>query len=280
MFPWLSENSAPNVQPREDAGLKQQVEESRLKKQQEKHNRIQAGKADDLRIEQERAAFAAEAQREIQAQRDRESLVAQREAQAQARFQQAGELSREQKIHEFQMRREGMLDSGSGQQAPGQQVAGTRMRVQTEHTGISDHPSTKVHAPPGGASSFAFSYGDVQPAQRQEKAPPPPQAAPQAMVQQQAPGQQVAGTRMRVQTEHTGISEHPSTKVHAPPGGASSFSFGHEDVQPTQRREKAPPAQVMAPVAAPVAGGLRSDQETDAIAALNRRRAQGSSIFG
>jgi MFS family permease len=54
-----------------------------------------------------------------------------------------------------------------------------------------------------------------------------------------------AGARMPVRTEHTGISEHPSTLVHAPPGGRQSFNiFGGEGYsEPT-------PAPAAAPVTA------------------------------
>ena len=35
----------------------------------------------------------------------------------------------------------------------------------------------------------------------------------------------VFGQRVPVRTEYTGISEHPSTRVHAAPGGRSSISL-------------------------------------------------------
>ena len=42
----------------------------------------------------------------------------------------------------------------------------------------------------------------------------------------QQPTNGVAGGRVPVRTEYTGISEHSSTRVHAAPGGKSSISLG------------------------------------------------------
>lgn len=171
MFPWMqtdAENtSAQRLKAQADNGLKAQVEENRLKKQQEKQIRLEADRVDDARISRERAVFAAEAQAEIQAQRDREALVAQREAAALAHYQaNGGEVSRAQQIKAFQQRREAQVDAQ-------QPTFGARVHVQTEHTGITDRPSSRVHHAPGGASSFSLSDGS------QEAAPvrPPPARA-------------------------------------------------------------------------------------------------------
>ena len=94
-------------------------------------------------------------------------------------------------------------------------VAGARVPVRNEHTGISAHPSTFVHAPPGGKSSLNLFGGDDAPIQ--PKAPAP--------VADAAPKDGVFGARVAVQTEHTGISDRPSTFVHAPPGGKSSLNL-------------------------------------------------------
>ena len=132
-------------------------------------------------------------------------------------------------------------------------AAGARMPVRTEHTGISEHPSTLVHAPPGGRQSFNIFGGEGY-----SQPTPAPAAAPT----QGTYGVSVAaGARMPVRTEHTGISEHPSTLVHAPPGGRQSFNiFGGEGYsEPT-------PAPAAAPVtSAPgvMAAGQRVIQRTE-----------------
>lgn len=126
---------------------------------------------------------------------------------------------------------------------------------------ISDRPSSRVLAAPGGKQSFNI-FGSEEPA--------PVHATPTASVTQvpvtaPQPGlvtgygvSVAAGHRLPVRTEHTGISEHPSTLVHAPPGGKQSFNiFGGEEpvaAPPTARMQPAAPVAV-APVApaAPVA---------------------------
>ena len=120
---------------------------------------------------------------------------------------------------------------------------------------ISDRPSSRVLAAPGGAQSFNI-FGGAEPA-------PAPQrrAAPTQPTQGTYGVSVAAGARMPVRTEHTGISEHPSTLVHAPPGGRQSFNiFGGEGYsQPT-------PAPAAAPVvSAPgvMAAGQRVIQRTE-----------------
>ena len=100
---------------------------------------------------------------------------------------------------------------------------------------LTDRPSSRVLAAPGGASSMAgiFGGGDVS-------APPPSQrGVAKATVPEGAAGQRIA-----VRNEHTGISEIASSRVLAAPGGASSMSriFGGD----------APTAPAPAPRAAPV----------------------------
>ena len=65
-------------------------------------------------------------------------------------------------------------------------VAGGRMPVRTEHTGISDHPSTRVHAAPGGNSSLSLSDGSVPEASRRAQHQQPHQQQPHQQQQQQA----------------------------------------------------------------------------------------------
>ena len=145
--------------------IKEQVDQRAAAKAQYKLDQLEADRLDDLRVERESAQYRAEAQGEINAQRQRESLVAQREAQAMARFQ--GEQSREKKVEAYQQQLESAAAAATA--AP-QMVAGGRVPLRTEHTGISEHPSTRVHAAPGGNSSFSFSDGSAPQASRQRAA--------------------------------------------------------------------------------------------------------------
>ena len=81
-------------------------------------------------------------------------------------------------------------------------VAGGRMPVRTEHTGISDHPSTRVHAAPGGNSSLSLSDGSVPEASR-----PAPQRQHQHQHQHQH--QQAAAAPV-----HAAAEQH-ATEAHA-----------------------------------------------------------------
>jgi hypothetical protein len=101
-----------------------------------------------------------------------------------------------------------------------QPTFGQRVEVRTEHTGISDRPSTFVHAPPGGRQQFNIFGGD-EPVAPPKPAPVAQQGVPAAM---NAVPAMAAGQRVAVRTEHTGISERPSTLVHAAPGGNSSMA--------------------------------------------------------
>ena len=62
---------------------------------------------------------------------------------------------REQQLEEYQQ----LLESGGV--VPSSMAAGGRMPVRTEHTGISEHPSTRVHAAPGGNSSLNIFAGSA-----------------------------------------------------------------------------------------------------------------------
>ena len=98
---------------------------------------------------------------------------------------------------------------------PRDQVAGGRVPTRNEYTGISDVPSTRVHAAPGDRQQINIFGGmeDAPAPQMSRKAPAP------------APQDQVAGGRVPTRTEYTGISDVPSTRVHAAPGGKQSFSI-------------------------------------------------------
>ena len=104
-------------------------------------------------------------------------------------------------------------------------VHGGYKRVVTEHTGIVDgHTSSRVLAPPGGKTSMAGIFGGYE-----APAPVAPRAAPAPVA---AAPSGVAGGRVAQRTEYTGISEHSSTRVHAPPGGNTSMAgiFGGSDL--------------------------------------------------
>ena len=105
------------------------------------------------------------------------------------------------------------------------QVHGARTNIVTEHTGIVDgHTSSRVLAPPGGKTSMAGIFGGYE-----APAPVAPRAAPAPVA---AAPSGVAGGRVAQRTEYTGISEHSSTRVHAPPGGNTSMAgiFGGSDL--------------------------------------------------
>ena len=112
---------------------------------------------------------------------------------------------------------------------------GQRVQQQTEYTGITDKPSTRLHAPPGGHQSINIFGGDDSPAMPARLKPAPAQTgAPMG----------AAGGRMQVNTEYTGISDRSSTRLHAPPGGKQSINiFGGEE-------EVRAPAQAAAPAQA------------------------------
>ena len=99
-------------------------------------------------------------------------------------------------------------------------AAGQRLVQRTEHMGIDgDHPSTFVHAPPGGKQQFNIFGGEEN-----HTAPPSRSAAPPAQVSQGAMMQPAAGQRVAQRTEFDGIQDRPSTLVHAAPGGDSAMA--------------------------------------------------------
>ena len=114
-------------------------------------------------------------------------------------------------------------------------AAGGRVVQNTEYTGISERSSTRLHAPPGGKQSINIFGGggdeDEQDAapETERQAPPAkevaaPVAEPPIPAKPTQPATMAAGGRVAQNTEHTGIADKPSTRVHAPPGGASSMS--------------------------------------------------------
>ena len=85
--------------------------------------------------------------------------------------------------------------------------------------GICDKSSTRLHAPPGGKTSINLFGGEA-----------PPATAPRPPAQTAAPAKSsvAAGQRVVQQTEHMGMCDKSSTRLHAPPGGKSSINiFSH-----------------------------------------------------
>ena len=115
-------------------------------------------------------------------------------------------------------------------------AAGGRMQVNTEHSGICDRSSTRLHAPPGGKQSINIFGGDAEVATKVQRVVEPAQAVNTGMA---------AGGRMQVNTEHSGICDRSSPRLHAPPGGKQSINIfgGEEEVRAPARA--AAPAQVV-----------------------------------
>ena len=106
-------------------------------------------------------------------------------------------------------------------------AAGGRVAVRNEFTGISEHSSTRVHAAPGGRSDMAslLAGGPVAPSNAPTAGAALPAATPAPIVDSTvAPALPAAGQRVMVRTEHMGIQEHSSTRVHAAPGGQSDMA--------------------------------------------------------
>ena len=93
---------------------------------------------------------------------------------------------------------------------------GQRVEVRSEHTGISDRASTRVHAAPGGNSQLNLFGGGGDAA---------PQATPRTVASNHDMGGRAHGARIEQRTEHTGISDRASTRVHAAPGGNSQLNL-------------------------------------------------------
>lgn len=107
---------------------------------------------------------------------------------------------------------------------------------------ITDRPTTRLHAPPGGHSSFSFGQGDDAPAEPRG-----------AGLSRQAAQDAASGARSNVNSQVFGapsaaysgssnafangadqncgnfITDRPTTRLHAPPGGRSQISFGGDD---------------------------------------------------
>jgi len=111
---------------------------------------------------------------------------------------------------------------------------------------LTDRPTTRVHAPPGGSSSNIFGTDPVQEPKASWVAPPQQQPVePTPIVDKTnvvhtapAPGtkkvEPPVDSRVSSNAYATGsnqncgnfITERPTTRVHAPPGGVSNITFG------------------------------------------------------
>ena len=100
-------------------------------------------------------------------------------------------------------------------------VAGQRVACRTEVQGISEVPSSRVLAAPGGQSSMASLIAGMPEPVAVAKEPAVP--APAVTAAPAAP-QLAAGQRVAVRTEHQGINEVSSSRVLAAPGGQSDMA--------------------------------------------------------
>ena len=143
------------------------------------------------------------------------------------------------------------------------QTFGRRVIQHTEHMGIGDKRSTRVHAAPGGNSSLNLFGGEPEPV----RAAPAPMVAAPPQPKPQQPVMQAAGGHMRIQTEHTGISDRCSSRVLAAPGGNSSLNlFGGDDAPPAAAqaavpRQAPPPALPAQPQQQAAGGHMRVQTE-------------------
>ena len=127
----------------------------------------------------------------------------------------------------------------------------SRIRIQKSKMSetLSDRASTRVHAPPGGASSMASILGGGAPeAPVARPAPSAPQFVPTTN------NAVAAGSARPIRSEYT-MSDAPSTRVHAAPGGRSEMASlifgGGEPVEPAAPK----PAPAQAPINMPPAAG-------------------------
>lgn len=101
---------------------------------------------------------------------------------------------------------------------------------------ITDRSTTRIHAPPGGKDSVGALFGDAEadkPVQRRQPQNQISQDSPfsQQPPQQQAP-QQSRGTSSNAyatgSNQNCGnvLTDRPTTRVHAPPGGADTWTLG------------------------------------------------------
>lgn len=104
---------------------------------------------------------------------------------------------------------------------------------------ITDRPTTRLHAPPGGATTFSF--GEASPARPAPVSRASQQAAAsdaRSNVNSQVFGAPSGGVHASSANAFANgadqncgnvITDRPTTRLHAPPGGRSQISFGGDD---------------------------------------------------
>eukprot|EP00939_MAST-03C_sp_MAST-3C-sp1_P004057 g4057.t1 len=152
---------------------------------------------------------------------------------------------------------------------------------------ITDRPTTRVHAPPGGRSQITFGSTDpVVAKKRGVTAPPPapvttdrtaptesatPVAAPSVSDKK---GTTSANAFACGSNQNAGnfITDRPTTRVHAPPGGRSQITFGCDTAPTTKSKTPSPPKKVATKTPA-----AASASTTSAVAAPPTNATKGTS---
>lgn len=123
---------------------------------------------------------------------------------------------------------------------------------QNRGNSITDTPTTRVAAPPGGSSNISLGWDDQQPVRPGSRTSNPPQPFGAGGGVGPAQGSDmVHGGRGRTSSnsyangsnQNCGnvMTDHPSTRVAAPPGGSSSFSLDHgQEAQRPGSRNQGP----------------------------------------
>jgi len=114
---------------------------------------------------------------------------------------------------------------------------------------ITDRPSSRVLQQPGGASQISFNWAENEaPAAPAQVAPEPVVAAPEPAVEgvvapKEAASASPGNNYARPGGQNTGnfITDRPSSKVLAPPGGGSSISFDQIGAETANRNNYARP---------------------------------------
>ena len=98
---------------------------------------------------------------------------------------------------------------------------------------ITDRPTTRLHAPPGGSSSICLSDGSseiVAPRAATGRTPLADAAPPAATAEPVFGANAKKGSNAYASgaNQNCGnvLTDRPTTRLHAPPGGASSVTFG------------------------------------------------------
>lgn len=239
-FPWSEpENvTAQNARVAYAQSLKDQVDQRANAASKKKQQQIAADRLDDERVIREQQTFAAQQQGEIQAQRNREELVARREAFA---AQQAAlrEPTRAEKIEQYQtsqVQNRTQLEGGISFGDDGYGQASAR----NQRTGLAPHGMRASVAHQSSIEGGPIGSG-----------PAPPAARP--LVQS--------------------IRRPESSSIEGGIFGGAAASTGY----PSSSAQAENEAGLARAAASTAAAGARPDQTADAAAAAIKRRAQGSS---